>query len=366
MEAPEDCPMPELNALHTLANATFTEMVGKSVPESFGNDELAFQAVADTTQDGVIVCDRSHWGLLQLSGADRLRYLHNQSTNDFYQLKAGQGCETVFTTPTARTIDFATALVTEDNVLLLISPQRRERLLSWLDRYIFPADQVDLQDLSAETAILTVLGANSQARLTALGIPTPDEPYGHSLAEIAGVTVRVVADSGLASPGYTLISAQDTAGHIWEKLICQNIIPAGERVWQWLRIQQGRPEPDAELTEDYNPLEARLWQTISFEKGCYIGQETIARLNTYKGVKQELWGLKLSGEVPIESSITCDDEKVGKVTSVTETPNGWLGLGYIRTKVGGVGLQVQIGEVRGEVVSLAFLPHSSISIGGKA
>lgn len=57
-------------------------------------------------------------------------------------------------------------------------------------------------------------------------------------------------------------------------------VPLGDRVWEQLRIQQGRPAPDQELTEDYNPLEAGLWQTISFEKGCYIGQETIARLNT--------------------------------------------------------------------------------------
>lgn len=355
--------MPELHALHTRANATLTEIAGQSVPESFGNDQQAFRAVSDPGQDGAVLCDRSHWGYLQLSGADRLRYLHNQSTNDFYRLQAGQGCETVFTTPTGRTIDLATALVTEESVLLVVSPQRREKLMSWLDRYIFPADKVDLQDLSAETAILTVIGASSRASLAALGVTTPVEPYSHALVEIAGIPVRVVADSGLASPGYTLILGQDRAGIVWEALIQAGLMPAGERVWQWLRIQQGRPEADAELTEDDNPLEVRLWQTISFEKGCYIGQETIARLNTYKGVKQELWGLKLSGYVPPAALITYEAEKAGRLTSITETPDGWLGLGYIRTKVGGVGLTVQVGDsVTGEVLPLPYLPRSNSSL----
>ena len=73
-----------------------------------------------------------------------------------------------------------------------------------------------------------------------------------------------------------------------------------------MRIQQGRPKSDRELTEDYNPLEAGLWQTISFEKGCYIGQETIARLNTYKGVKQKLWGIKLDRSVSPQTPIFVD------------------------------------------------------------
>ena len=131
----------------------------------------------------------------------------------------------------------------------------------------------------------------------------------------------------------------------------------GDRIWEQLRIQQGRPTPDRELTDDYNPLEAGLWKTISFEKGCYIGQETIARLNTYKGVKQQLWGVRLQATVEPGTVVRVGEEKVGKLTSFTETDQGPFGLAYIRTRAGGVDLKVQVGDVEGEIVDVPFLTH---------
>lgn len=129
----------------------------------------------------------------------------------------------------------------------------------------------------------------------------------------------------------------------------------GETAWEQLRITQGRPASDRELTEDYNPLEAGLWQTISFEKGCYIGQETIARLNTYKGVKVQLWGVKLRAPAEPGSSVTVGEEKVGTLTSCTAIAEGWFGFVYIRTKAGGAGLAVQVGDAAGEVVDVPFV-----------
>jgi len=120
-------------------------------------DKTAIQA-AQTT---VAICDRSHWGRIKVSDGDRLRFLHNQSTNDFQKLQPGQGCDTVFVTSTARTIDLATGYVMEDAVLLLVSPNRREYLLQWLDRYIFFADKVQLTDVTDETATLSLIGPDS-------------------------------------------------------------------------------------------------------------------------------------------------------------------------------------------------------------
>jgi folate-binding protein YgfZ len=128
-----------------------------------------------------------------------------------------------------------------------------------------------------------------------------------------------------------------------------------------LRILDGRPAADAELTEDYNPLEAGLWQTLSFDKGCYIGQETIARLNTYQGVKQRLWGVELSARVDPGLLLNTAGEKVGQLTSITPTATGAFGLGYVRTKAGGEGLKVQVGTaegtVAGTIVSVPFVQH---------
>jgi folate-binding protein YgfZ len=123
-------------------------------------------------------------------------------------------------------------------------------------------------------------------------------------------------------------------------------------------VTQGRPLPGAELTDAYNPLEAGLWHTIAFNKGCYIGQETIARLDTYQGVKQHLWGFALAQPVELGSPIDLDGEKVGTVTSLINTPQGWRGLGYVKTKAGGAGLAVQMGGQATRLLDLPYLTRS--------
>ncbi|MBD2257170.1 folate-binding protein YgfZ [Pseudanabaena sp. FACHB-2040] len=344
-----------LRAVQKKAGAQFDD---QGIPLSFGQDGGALAAV----EKGVAVCDRSHWGLLQVSDEDRLRFLHNQSTNDFQRLKPGEGCETVFVTSTARTIDLATAYATEAAVLLLTSPGQDERLMTWMDRYIFFADKVKLKNLTAETAIFSLVGPESGSLLTRLGeVALPEPLHSHTLTTLGQAEVRVAAGSGLASPGFTLLVAVEQAADLWQTLVEADAVAAGETVWNQLRVQQGRPVPGAELTEDYNPLEAGLWQTLSFEKGCYIGQETIARLNTYKGVKQQLWGLQLQGQASPGTPITLGDDKVGLLTSVVETATGTLGLGYIRTKAGGAGLTVRVGDTNATVIEVPFLSRGYLA-----
>ncbi|MGL4621128.1 CAF17-like 4Fe-4S cluster assembly/insertion protein YgfZ [Chroococcidiopsis sp.] len=346
----------QLQAVQAAAGAIFEEIAGNKIPVSFGNDAVAMQAV----RAGVAICDRSHWGIIRVTDEDRIRFLHNQSTNDFQILKPGQGCDTVFVSSTARTIDLATAYVTEDAVLLIVSPNRRQYLIDWLDRYIFFADRVQLEDVTGETAIFSLLGTKSDEILAQLDLSSiiGCAYASHQLVQLKDVAIRVAVGSGLAIPGYTLIVPADKAAIVWNHLVETGAVPLGDRVWERLRIEQGRPVPDKELTEDYNPLEAGLWQTISFNKGCYIGQETIARLNTYKGVKQHLWGIRLNAPAEPGSIITVGEEKVGILTSYTDTEEGSFGLGYIRTKAGGVGLQVKVGEATGEAVDVPFLTRS--------
>ncbi len=308
---------------------------------------------------GAAIYDHSDWGKILVSDRDRLRFLHNQSTADFEKLQSGSGCDTVFITSTARTIDLATGLILADEVLLIVSPNRREYLFNWLDRYIFFADRVKLTDVTDRLASFTLMGVESDRILTELGCPdfADRSNLSHQLTNIAGIEVRVVKGTELGLPGYRLICDRELGSLLHQKIIDLGVISIDENVWECLRIQQGRPKPDAELTEDYNPLEAGLWQTISFTKGCYIGQETIARLNTYKGVKQYLWGIKLAAPVPVGTLLTVDGEKVGVLTSCSETDAGIFGLGYVRAKAGGVGLKVMVADVEGEIVSLPFVQH---------
>lgn len=344
-----------LRSLQVQQGATFEA----NVPLSFGNDAAALQVV----QAGVGLCDRSHWGRIQVTNSDRLNFLHNQSTNDFKTLQPGQGCDTIFVTSTARTIDLATAYVLDDAVLVLVSPNRREYLLQWLDKYIFFGDKVTLTDVTEQTACFSLIGAESNTLLAKLGgqALTEQPQATHQLMSLAGVSVRVAVGSGLAVTGYTLIVEADQAALIWQELVQAEAVPLGDRAWESLRIQQGRPAPDHELAEDYNAAEVCLWQAISLNKGCYIGQETIARLDTYKGVKQQLWGIQLRAPVAPGTPIFVADEKVGILTSLTQTDAGTFGLGYIRTKAGGAGLTVQIGEVIGTLVEVPFLLRDRVA-----
>jgi tRNA-modifying protein YgfZ len=358
----------ELRALQAEHGAVFVE--GMDVPVQFQPGGVQPDGVQPdgliAARQGVALIDRSHWGRIRVEDRDRQLFLHNQSTNNLNALRPGQGCDTVFVTSTARTLDLATAYVLESEVLLLVSPQRRSQLLTWLDRYIFFGDKVRLTDVTDSTVTFSLLGPDSHSVLEHLELgEIVGQPDGsHQLGAIAGQEVRVAVGSGLGLEGYTLWLAADGAATVWAALVAAGAVPMGDRGWEQLRIEQGRPVPDQELTEDYNPLEAGLWRAVSFNKGCYIGQETIARLDTYKGVKVQLWGIRLQSAVEPGSVVKVGEDKVGVLTSITATAEGFLGLGYIRTKAGGAGLQVEVGDssgvVGGVVIDVPFLTREKI------
>ena len=294
-------------------------------------------------------------GLLQLKGEDRIRFLHNQTTNNIQSLKSGQNCNTVFVNSTGRTLDLATAYLLEEAIWIKVSANRRQFLFNWMDRFLFPMDKVELIDISEQYVVVNLLGKESDDFLQKLGFTLPEANH-QSLVIFKDSSFYLAHGNDLGLPGYTLIFSIYQLTILQDLLQEQGGIKISDRVWEHLRITQGRPMPEQELTEDYNPLEAGLWKAISFEKGCYIGQETIARLNTYKGVKQRLWGIKLSESVEVGTWITLDGEKVGILTSFTDLESPFA-LGYVRTKAGGEGLQVQVREASGEVVAVPFLSH---------
>jgi folate-binding protein YgfZ len=347
------------------------------VPATYAGveDEEAIAAA----RTGVALADYTDWTWLQFTGDDRLTFLHNQTTQDFRTLEPGQGRSAVVVTSTARTIDWITGYATDSAVDLLAAPRMAERLIPWLDRYIFPMDRVAIADRSAQVGTLMLIGPGAIALLASLGLEglaaLPEHQHGSGA--IAGMPVRWAIGSGLGLPGVTLwmetpaMAAHDTApptqppqdqpavetplATVWQALHQGGATPLGATAWERLRIEQGRPMPGQELTDDFNPLEAGLWQSISFNKGCYIGQETIARLDTYKGVKQQLWGIQLDGWVEPGTPLHVGTEKVGRVTSCVPTAAGAIALGYVRTKAGGAGLTVTAGDRTGITVAVPLL-----------
>ncbi len=321
----------------------------------FGQNMAAVMAL----ESGVALVDQSAWGRLELTGADCRQFLHNQTTNVIASLQPGQGCETVFVNSTARTLDLATVLSWGERLWITVSPGQAAPLITWLDRYIFPMDRVTITDLSETHTLFTLVGPQATALLNRCGITNPPSPdFAHCTVAIAGVPVQLMAGTGLDLPGYQVWVTADLAATVWSGLMVEGAVPLDDAHWETLRIIQGRPAPGAELTEQYNPLEAGLWRAISFTKGCYIGQETVARLNTYQGVKQRLWQIPLSTPVAVGTAILQGGAKVGEVTSVAVMVGGAIALGYVKTKAGEAGSTVQVGDQVATLQAAPYLSHA--------
>ncbi len=320
----------EMEHVHNALGANWIDHNGRLVVHDYGNTAEAVRAV----EERVVLYDRSHWGRLRLLGRDHLTFLHNYTTADFKRATPGQTIEAVALTATARLIDLLTVLVAEDESLLITSPERRTLLPNWFRRFIFFGTDLKIEDATDQTALFTLAGPRSAAILGHLNAPIPEE--GRFLdTTIADAPVRVAAGSGLAVPGFTIVVPQAHAAALFDALLhagqAEDIEPMGSEAWEIVRVLHGRPAADHEITEAYNPLEAGLWDAISFSKGCYIGQEVVARLDTYAKIKQHLMRVQLAAPVPAESPIIADERDVGWLTSVVTTPDGHhVGLAYVR------------------------------------
>ncbi|KAL6964379.1 hypothetical protein U1Q18_035434 [Sarracenia purpurea var. burkii] len=324
--------------------------------ETFDNNDEALDAV----NNGVVVVDLSHFGQIRVTGEDRIQFLHNQSTANFECLQEGQGCDTVFVTPTARTIDIAHAWIMRNAIMLVVSPMTSGSITEMLRKYIFFADKVEIEDITKQVCLFVLVGPKSNQVMVDLNLgDLVGQPYGsHKHYTVNGMPVTVAVGNIISEEGFSLLMSPAAAGFVWKTLLSQGAIPMSSKAWETLRVFQGRPAPGKELTNEYNVLEAGLWNAISLSKGCYKGQETISRLITYDGIKQRLWGIHLSSPVEPGSPITVDAKKVGKLTSYTAGRNEseHFGLGYIKRKAASLGDTVIVGDnVVGTVVEVPFL-----------
>ncbi|CAJ2677210.1 unnamed protein product [Trifolium pratense] len=342
------------------------EVSGEGIIETFHNDEEALEAA----DNGVVVVDLSHFGRIRVSGDDRVKFLHNQSTANFECLQAGQGCDTVFVTPTARTIDIAHAWIMKNAITLVVSPETCRTITDMLNKYIFFADKVEIQDITKKTSLFVLVGPKSSQVMENLNLGNlVGKPYGthqHFYVDKQPITIGV--GNVISEGGFSLMMSPAAAPSVWKAILAQGAVAMGSNAWNKLRVIQGRPAPGMELTNEFNVLEANLWNSISLNKGCYKGQETIARLITYDGVKQRLWGFHLSAAAEPGSIITVDGKKVGKLTSYASGRNQseHFGLGYIKRQGASEGDSVIVGDnINGTVVEVPFLsqqrPPSSSS-----
>ena len=183
---------------------------------SFGNDSAALQAL----ENEVVIVDRSHWGRLRITGNDRVTFLHGQSTADIKAMKPGEGASTVLVTPQARCIDLGFCLVQDSGLTLILSPGLDREIQERFEKYIFPADNVQIKNIKEETSMFSICGPAARSIMDKLnaGDFATAKAGSHTILALQNDPVVVVADSGLPYPGYTFICGRKNAAKLWNAL----------------------------------------------------------------------------------------------------------------------------------------------------
>jgi folate-binding protein YgfZ len=267
--------------------------------------------------------DGSAHGRLRLTGADRLTFLHNFTTQEIQSLSPGSVTWAVVSNWKGTIVDYIEVVASESDLTVITQPANREKTAAWLNKYII-AEDVTIESLTDKTVQLEILGPTAAQTLSQLDVAVPESGSAVT-ATVAGLPVTLWQHRWIGGPGFRLLCPADQAAGCWEALTQAGARPVGSEGLEWRRIVDGFPAYGAEMGEDTNPWEVRLQSAISLAKGCYLGQEVIARLRTYQKVQKFLVGLSIPGEGVPSTGQTIHDEAgavIGKVTSVAARPQG--------------------------------------------
>jgi folate-binding protein YgfZ len=301
-----------------------------------------------TTSCGLL--DRSERGKLALSGADAKGFLQGQVSNDVESLAPGAGCYAAFLTPKGKMLGDLRILDAGGELLLDTERVALQGLFNMIRRFSIGYD-VQLHKRTVERGLLSLIGPDA-ARVA--GVPELAEApeNRHLEAAIGGVTVRAVrTDVGVD----LLCEAADTE-RLTQQLQEAGALPVDEAIAEALRVERGRPRYGIDLDETVIPQEAGLNErAVSFTKGCYVGQETVARLYYRGKPNRHLRGLKLSSPARTGEAIRLGEREVGHLGSVAESPRfGWIALALVRREAP-PGSAVSVGDgLSGEIVELPF------------
>jgi tRNA-modifying protein YgfZ len=292
--------------------------------------------------------DRSDRVRLDVTGPDRAKFLHNLTTNEVKRLAAGRGCEAFVTSPQGKTLGFVQLLAREDRILLRTDPGGLEHVLPHFQKYgLF--DDVAWDDASGSTFEFHVNGAAAGDLIGRLGADLPPEgDLDHRATTVAGAGVLVVRESPAGRPGLTLIGPRDAAAAVADALREAGADGRDAATFEALRIAAGTPVFGRDITPENLPQEVgRDARAISFVKGCYLGQETVARIDALGHVNKLLRGLRFAPDVlpPAGAALEAGGKAVGVVTSAARAGDGRaIGLGFVRLQAGGAGAELTVAD----------------------
>ncbi len=260
--------------------------------------------------------------LIDVTGADRATFLHNLCTNDVNRMTPGTGREAFFCSVQGKIVGYVRLYCLPDRLRIETVPQQAERLLAHLDKYLIRED-VQLVDRSHDVTELLVFGVRSDDLLGPLAGSLPDVPLAAGRVSLNDRDAVLVRRPLGPCPAWILQVAEEDADAVTSWLAAAGATAGERELYEVMRIESGLPSYGRDVSERNFPQEiGRDAEAISFTKGCYLGQETVARIDALGHVNWQLVHLKMaSSRVPDdETEVTCDGKPVGRITSAIWSP----------------------------------------------
>ena len=293
-------------------------------------DPNIFRAARETA----VLTDRSDLGVLIFSGETRFDLLNRMSTQKVLTMPTGEGTATILTTDIGRIIDRLILYATDNKVYALTSENNSDNIARYLMRFVFFQDDFHIQDVSSDTVIFGVYGPQARQKVVEAGFPDEELPLHHwRQVKFGEITAYLHRTDPIHGDGYFVMGEEKDRAALWQRLLDAGLVVANADAFNYLRIEAGLPRYGQELTSDYIPLEANLWDDVSFSKGCYIGQEIIARMESRGRLAKKLVQLTADGPLETGSNLQANGKNAGTVTSTAVGPHGTIGLGYVKTAV---------------------------------
>ncbi len=338
-------------------------VAGHSVTLHYGNIAAEYASLGD----GAMLTDRSARGRTRLDGPKAAEMLTGLVTNDVLALQPGHGQYAAALSPKGRIVADVRIFSRADHLLVDVPPRARAGWDALIRKYLNPRI-VPYADVSTMMRQLVIAGAAARSMLgPAAGLAREAlaglASYSHIDAEIGGRPVMIARIPDLEAEGFELFFPADAFGTIWQRLIAGGATPGGLLAWEIARIENGRPEWGIDIDETTIPQEANHDElhAISYTKGCYTGQEVVARIHFRGHVNRHLRGLVLGhNEPPPERAnlLSLEGKQVGDVRSSVLSPRlGAIALVMVRREVemgSTVVVENERGTIQGQIVPLPF------------
>lgn len=315
---------------------------------SFGDDPKAFRALEDVA----IVMPLLGTSALHVTGADRLEFVHGQVSNEVKRLDIGEFQNSLMLNHKGHALAQMRVLRREDDLLLFVEGGAGDFVRGQLEAHII-FDQVELEPLAMVT--LSIQGVAAEKIFN--DVLETDAPKGKGFLEAMFDKTKVISSPAKQSlqGGYNVSVEEDAASDLLEALIASGAALAGENTLDLARVIAGIPSAEGEGGEGILPQEAGLEPLVSYTKGCYLGQEIMARIEARGNLRRSLQGIKLDGEPEsAEHDIHSEGKKVGRLGTVVNHPNlGAIALAVLRNDVSADTL-LSVGGVSAKLKPLPF------------